>query len=147
MNDFDKQLDSSLNNLKSKTDLLSNLSRSITEIVEAEAQIRTMKDNLEVLIDEMMAKLSLEVRKRMPKLNVSISSGRCDIRYKAKSIVIKPNLNKMSWSIDPNDMGREFLRSFKDEFKISNSFSAIADAIIDYFSGRYKTLNKIQDVR
>ncbi len=141
MDDFDLKLDDSLNKI-GKDGVIDKLQKQMLHHADLQSQLENSKDEISVLFDELMSKLVLSVRKRMPKLSISVSSNRCDIRYKSKAVILIPNLNKLEWSVEPNDMGKEFMKVFSNTFKMSDNMSDIADAIVDYFTGRYKTLNR-----
>lgn len=141
MDDFDSKLNDSLNDIN-KGSVVGKLQKQILHHADLQSQIENSKDEINVIVDELLTKLVLSVRKRMPKLSINVSSNRCDIRYKAKAIILLPNLNKLEWNVEPNDMGKEFMKVFNETFKIEDDMTAIADAIVDYFTGRYKTLNR-----
>lgn len=140
MNKFNKVLQEQLEQMPSASGVTSQAKQAAHKVKEAESVLRNAQDELNMAVENLNSQLSLEIRKRMSKLQVTISSGACQIRYKSKGITVKPNTINNKWEIDPNDMGRSFMKGFSHALPMNDDLSSIAEAVVEYFTGQYKTL-------
>lgn len=109
-------------------------------VKEAESILRNAQDELHASLESINTKLAYEIRKRMPKLQVNLGGGKCRIYYKSKSVVVSPNALAGKWEIEPNDMGKSFMKGFAHALPMQDDLGPIAEAVVEYFGGHYKTL-------
>lgn len=140
MKEFDKILNEQIDKLDEN--YVNSVLAAHNKVQETEATLRAQKDILEHAVESLCAYLALEIRKRMPKLNVHLANGTCNIQYRSKSLSISPNIAQAKWEIEPTDMGRGFVRGYSHVLPLQNDMSAIADAAIEHFSNNYKTIQK-----
>ncbi len=79
------------------------------------------------------------MRRRVPKLNVNLSDGRCSASYKSTNLSCCPDFESNTWSFTPNNDGRRFARKYGTALSLNDTVDPLVDAIVQYF-GRYKTL-------
>lgn len=139
MNEFKKLLKEELDQLA--TGPVSSALDAAHKVKEAESVLRNAQDELHSSLEAINTKLAFEIRKRMPKLQINLSGNRCQIYYKSKAVVVSPNAIAGKWEIEPNDMGKSFMKGFAHALPMQDDFGPIAEAVAEYFGGHYKTLS------
>lgn len=138
MNNFKKLLQENLDSIPQG--LVATVLSTAATLKEAESVARNARQELNDAIETLNSQLALEIRKRMPKLQVNLASGKCNVRFKSKAVTVWPDVMSKKWQIDPNDMGRSFVRGFSHALPMQDDLSSIAEAIVEYFTGHYKSL-------
>lgn len=114
-----------------------------SELKEAEAHCHNLRSNLQHTTEALNAHLAVEIRNRMPKLDVHLTRGKVDVRYKSRSLVCWPNFDKNVWEVEANETGRYFLKAGTEMLQLTDDVSEFVDAITGYFVGSYKTLQDV----
>jgi hypothetical protein len=141
MKQFDKLLQEEIDQFQSgHVASITNIAR---DMHEAESQLQALRDKLHHAVEQLNAMLAVEIRKRMPMLAIRLASGKCHVSYKSKSITVKPDVYRNRWDIDPNDMGRGFMRAHADVLPLQEDLGPIAVSVIEYFTSQYRTLQKV----
>lgn len=138
MSKFNKILNEELNAMPQG--LVGGVLAAAATVKEAESVSRNARQGLHDAIETLNSQLALEIRKRMPKLQVNLASGKCHVKFKSKAVTVWPDAMGGKWQIDQNDMGRNFMRGFSHALPMHDDLSSIAEAISEYFSGHYKSL-------
>lgn len=138
MNNFKKLLQENLDAMA--TGLVGSVLAAASEVKEAESVARNARQALNDAVETLNSQLALEIRKRMSKLQVNLGGGKCNVRFKSKAVTVWPDVMSKKWQIDPNDMGRSFVRGFSHALPMQDDLSSIAEAIVEYFTGHYKSL-------
>ncbi len=117
---------------------------AVTEIEKARLRIKKLQLYLQSLNDRMCAELALKIRRKQPRLNISINKDGCKIAYKTKLLLLKPDMNKNIWQIKSNvtSFARSFLANYASKTRISNDNSGLVDAIVAYFADSFKSINE-----
>jgi hypothetical protein len=140
MNKFDKVLNEEIDQLQPSSGYVNSLLSARKIVQEAESTLRSARDNLIVAKESLNAHLALEIRKRVPQLNVNLTDGKLNIGYRSKCITACPDLDRNNWAIESNDFGRGFVRGFGHTLPLQEDLGPIAEAMAEYFTGKYKTL-------
>lgn len=114
-----------------------------SELREAEARVLNLQSTLQHALESLNAQLAVEVRKRMPKLSVSLAQHKTEIRYRSKALICWPNVDRDVWEVEPNETGRYFMRAHSADLKLSDDTSEFAELITEFFSNNYKTLQDV----
>jgi hypothetical protein len=138
MSEFKKILKEELDQIS--TGPMASVLSAAHKVKEAESVLRNAKDELHASLEAINTKLAFEIRKRSPKLQVNLSDGKVQVYYKSKAVIVSPNALSGKWEIDPNDMGRSFVKGFAHALPMQDDLSSIAEAVVEYFGGHYKTL-------
>jgi hypothetical protein len=138
MNEFKKVLKEELDQLS--TGPMASALEAAHQAKEAESLLRNAQDELHAALEALNTKLAFEIRKRSPKLQVNLSGGKVQVYYKSKAVIVSPNALAGKWEIDPNDMGRSFVKGFAHALPMQDDLGPIAEAVVEYFGGHYKTL-------
>lgn len=143
---FDKLLSESLGELGMATDMTGEAQSKLSlvndikrELESAQDHVMELKTQLRHAIEDFNIELAKALRRRVPKLNVNLSDGRCSASYKSTNLSCCPDLESNMWSFTPNHDGRRFSRKYGTALKLDNTVDPLVDAIVQYF-GRYKTL-------
>jgi hypothetical protein len=139
MKKFDKLLQEELD--QKQFGFVGSVINAAYGVKEIESRLHELVENLRTAVESLNAQLALEIRKRMPKLQVNLSNGKCHVNYKSKSIVVYPDPVSKKWDIEPNDMGRRFSRGYPDVLPMQDDLGFIAEAVCEYFSSQYRTLH------
>lgn len=139
---FERRIDEAINKITGVDG--QTLMELLDEIRAAREHLENLERQLEDHGEEICATISAEIRKLLPKVEVSISMSRCNIKYKARSIVIKPDLKKNEFRILPGPTVAD-TRLVKEFAKKWNgaSIDKLSDLVYDaaiLFVGKYKTL-------
>lgn len=141
MNKFNKILQEQLDQMPAAPGgIVSKAMEAGHKVKEAESVLRNAEDEFNTAIESLNNQLALEIRRRNGKLQVTLGNGKCQVYYKSKGIVVRPNAVANKWEIDPNDMGRSFLKGFAHALPMTDDLGPIAEAVVEYFTGQYKTL-------
>ena len=144
--DFDQVLNEELsalpsissNDVRGKYDLIQEI---LKEINDADCHLSELRMNLRHAIEEYNAALAMSLRKRVPGLSVSLDGGRCNARYHSTALSCWPDLESGMWQFDGDRHGKSFSRRNAHLLPLSNQIDPLVDAIINYFDGRYRTIN------
>jgi len=128
----------SANDVKGKFDLIQEIRK---EIDDAEIHLDELRMHLRHAIEEYNAALAMALRKRVPRLSVSLDNGRCNTAYRSTNLSCWPDVNNGHWQFEPNRFGRSFMRRNAHLLPLSNQIDPLVDAIVNYFAGRYRTVN------
>lgn len=128
----------SAHDVKGKYDLIQEIKK---EIGDAECHLSDLKMKLRHAVEEYNAALAMSLRKRLPGLGVSLDGGRCHASYRSTNLSCRPDLDSGMWQFEPNDHGRRFSRRHSHLLPLSNQIEPLVDAIVDYFGGRYRSIN------
>jgi hypothetical protein len=143
MQDFDKILNEQLDtlplsgNAQGKLDHIHEITK---ELEDAKDRVAELEMSLRHAMEEYNIELAKALRKRIPQVGINLGNGRCSASYKSTSLSCRPDLNAKSWVFDPNQHGRRFSRNNGTALGLSNTIEPLADAIVAYLNGRYKTL-------
>ena len=143
MQDFDRALDDQLGSLplggeaQGKMDLVRELAK---EFEAAKERVTELEMNLRHATEEYNIELAKALRKRIPQVGINLKDGRCSASYKSTNLSCRPDLPSKSWVFDSNQHGRRFTRNNGMALNLSDTIDPIADAIVQYLSGRYKSL-------
>ena len=138
MNKFNKILKEELDQIA--TGSTAKALNAAHKVKESESLLRNAKDELHASLEALNTQLAFEIRKRMPKLQVNLGNGKCQVYYKSKTVVVSPNALSNKWEIEPNDMGRSFVKGFAHALPMQDDLGPIAEAVVEYFNNHYKSL-------
>ena len=127
----------SANDVQGKYDEICELTK---EINDTKDQLASLEMSLRHVIEEYNAALAMAIRKRLPKLSVKLSNGRCSASYRSTNLSCWPDLDSKMWKFEPNKYGRTFSRRYASVTPLSNHLEPLVDAIVNYFS-KYRSLN------
>lgn len=143
MKNFDKILNEQLDTLpitgetQNKLNLVHEIAK---ELDDARERVQELEMNLRHAMEEYNVELAKALRKRIPKVGVNLSNGRCSASYKSTNLSCRPDLESKSWVFEPNQHGRRFSRRHGTVLNLDNDVDLLADAIATYLNGRYKSL-------
>lgn len=141
MRPFERRLQEELSNFQGpKAGQVESVRSAHAAIREAEANLHNLKSELASKIETLNANLAVSIRNRLPKVNVSLSNGRCNVSYKSKSVAVWPDLDKGKWAVEPNDSGKMFSKNNAKYLELSDDIDELAEAIGEFFVGQYRTL-------
>ena len=124
--------DTSRDTLALATELLDNIGRY-------ENDIKSAKQQISHLIEQINASLGMEIRKRQPKMMVAHRNGSCSCGYRSNDLTMQPDLSNKCWSIG-GTLGSRFVRRYPQILRLDGDVNQIADAITDFFKQHYRTL-------
>lgn len=145
-----------MNNIGYKLDLLLEMNEepvsssldSILDITkqldEVRQKVMDLQNKLHMATDRLNGDLAMGVRKQLPGLNVGLDKNGCKVGYKSKNLSFSPDLKTGVWGVKSPDhrfCGR-FTRNNGPSLALASSISPLADAIVRYFSGHYKSLGE-----
>lgn len=125
-----------------------NATASANEIAKqleiAQRKVIELQNKLSIAHNKMCAELALDVRRKMPGLNVSVDRGNCKIGYRMKHLVLRPDSRSGIWKIKSSDdrFAKRFMKYYGTNTAISPSLDSLVDAIITYFKEHYKSLGE-----
>lgn len=143
MKKFEKVLNEELealpvgSDVKGKLDTVLNIHREKQELQDRLSQL---EDELYRALEDYNFSLGAALRKRMPKVGVDFSNGKCSTRYKSANLSCRPDVNSQSWVFEPNQHGRRFSKKNSHLLGLSNEISPLVDAMVDYLTNRYRSL-------
>ena len=143
MNDFDKVLNEHLDSLPltgNAPGKLDHINEITKELDSAKEHVAELEVSLRHAMEEYTIELAKALRKRIPAVGINLGNGRCSASYKSTNLSCKPDLGSKSWVFDPNQHGRRFSRQNGAAMSLSNTIDPLADAIVTYLNGRYKSL-------
>lgn len=140
---FDKILQESLNQLdvSAPPSRVMALREVQDDIKLVEKRLHELRLKLQHCQEELNTALALELRKRIPGLNVSLNGGNCTINYRSRYLVCRPDVMAGAWKFEPNDEGRRFSRGNGHLLGLTDDLSPLSSAIAEFFTQRYKTLS------
>jgi len=145
MKKFDKLLNEELDALPSATEvqgLLDLVLETQKELEDAQIRVSELQVSLNQAIEEYNFSLGVALRKRMPQVSVNFRNGRCSTNYRSTNLSCKPDIKSGLWSFEPNKHGKSFSRKNGHALRLSNHVDSLVDAIVNYLSGRYRTLSR-----
>lgn len=108
-------------------------------VVDLQHRLLTAKNKINV-------ELALNLRKRMPSLNIGIDkSGSCKVGYRSKSLTFSPDIENGIWIVQSSDprFARRFQKLKRYDLIIGSSdITPLIDAVVEYFTGHYKSLGE-----
>ena len=143
MKDFDEVLNEHLDSLPltgNAPGKLDHINEITKELDSAKERVTELEMNLRHAMEEYTIELAKALRKRIPAVGINLGNGRCSASYKSTNLSCKPDLGSKSWVFDPNQHGRRFSRQNGAAMGLSNTIDPLADAIVTYLNGRYKSL-------
>lgn len=144
MKEFDKVLNEELDTISNidvqgKLDLVLEIQK---ELDDSQARTAELQVSLSQALEDYNFSLGVALRKRLPKISVNFRNGRCSANYKSTNLSCKPDLNSGLWSFEPNKHGKSFSRRNGHVLRLSNQVDPLVDAIVNYLTGRYRTLSR-----
>jgi hypothetical protein len=143
MSDFEKVLNEQLDTLplgspeaQGKLDLIRDLQKELQNAMERVAELQM---EIQHTTEELNIELAKSLRRRLPKVGVSLNGGNCSAAYKSTNLSCRPDLENGIWAFEPNKHGRSFTRRYGPALNLHNKVGPLADAMAQYFS-RYKSL-------
>ena len=112
----------------------------LNELREAQQLASDLELRISHLVEQLVANLGAEIRKKQPKLDVGLRNGQAHCGYRSRSIVCKPDINKGTWEISGTPFANNFNKTYPHLSKMSDDVSPLAHAIADFFTKRYRTL-------
>lgn len=142
MRPFERKLQEEIEQLEStKTNSHLEAAKSAnSSLREAEAALDGLRQNLAHSVEAINADLAVAVRKLVPKINVNLTDGKCNVTYRSRSLDLRPDIDRGKWSVGSNDIGKTFQRQYMQYLTLTEQPDDLAEAIADYFVGDYKTL-------
>lgn len=141
-NTFARRIDEAINRVTGVDG--QTLMELLDEIKAARDHLENLETQLSDHSEEICATVSAEIRKLLPKVEINLSDSRCMVKYKARSIVIKPDLNKNEFKIlpGPTQADARLVKKFASKWNGSpiDSLSDLAYDAALLFVGNYKTL-------
>lgn len=141
--DLDKVLNEQLESLplggdaQSKLDLIHEITK---ELNDAKERVVELEMSLRHAMEEYNIELAKALRQRIPQVGINLHNGRCSASYKSTNLSCRPDWDSKSWVFDPNQHGRRFSRNNGMVLGLGDSVGPLADAIVQYLNGRYKSL-------
>jgi alanine-alpha-ketoisovalerate/valine-pyruvate aminotransferase len=113
--------------------LQENIGRYKRDLQDAEMQL----DNI---VEQLNTKLGWEIRKRQPKMMIAHKNGKCHAGYFSQNLALRPNLQTKEWAAE-GPLAKKFITENPDTLALSSDPAALADAIVKFFTGRFRTLS------
>jgi len=110
-------------------DQISNLQKSLDD---AQLQLRN-------IVEKLNCTLGMEIRKKQPKMHISLDNNSCTCGYKSKDLSCKPNLENGRWEIGGR-LGRGFVKNFPQSTKLTSDVKPLANSVVTFFKKHYRTL-------
>lgn len=145
MKKFDKVLNEELEGMTNATDARGKLDLVLEtqkELDDAQVRVTELQTSLSQAIEDYNFSLGCALRKKLPQISVNFKNGRCSANYKSTNLSCKPDLKSGLWAFEPNRHGKTFSRRNGHALGLSNQVDPLVDAIVNYLSGRYRTLSK-----
>lgn len=143
-----KRFDAILNEQLESVNLTGELASRLDYINELVKEIDNTKNSLAELelrlrdaIEDYNIELAKELRRSIPQLGVNLNDGKCSIAYKSTCLSCRPDVNNKLWVFDQNKHGRRFTKKYGLALRLDNSVENLANAIVQYLTGRYKSLS------
>jgi hypothetical protein len=139
---FNELLNEELENLaigpeaKSKFELVKEIAKELTD---AKGRVRELEEQFQRTVDELNFQLGISIRQKSPKLAVNLNNGACQVGYKSRALICRPDIDRWVWNFEPTEWGRRFSRTFGPNFPL-NDVDKLAQLIQSFFQGRFKTL-------
>lgn len=147
MKPFEKYLQEHLDSMQSSMPGQSthaSEARSVnSELREAEAKVLNLQSTLQHALESLNAQLAVEIRKRVPKLSVNLTQHKIEVRYRSKTLICWPNIDRDVWEVELNETGRYFMRSHSADMRVSDDPTELAEFITEFFGNNYKTLQDV----
>lgn len=110
------------------------------ELQAAKERVAELEMHLRQAVEEYNFALGVALRKRLPQVAVNFDNGRCIANYKSTVLSCWPNIDMGLWTFEPNKHGKSFTRRNGPALRLGNQLDPIVDAIVNYLTGRYRTL-------
>ena len=126
------------------------VAQATSDLIEIASQLqeaisshqRALKDaemQLQQIVEQLNTKLGFEIRKRQNRLMIAHRNGACNTGYYSQRLGFKPDLANKTWSVE-GPKARQFSREFPDSMELRSDPSALADAVVRFFTNQYETL-------
>lgn len=112
----------------------------VSELREAQQLVSDLELRINHIVEQLVANLGAEVRKRQPKLDVGLRNGHAHCGYRSRSIMCRPDVQNGKWEISGGPFAKSFSNTYPHLSKMGDDVSPLAHAIADFFSKRYRTL-------
>ena len=144
MKPFEKCLQEHLESMMPGQNTHASEARKVNaELREAEAKVLNLQSNLQHALEALNAQLAVEIRKRVPKLSVNLTQHKIEVRYRSKTLICWPNIDRDVWEVELNETGRYFMRSHSADMRVSDDPTELAEFITEFFGSNYKTLQDV----
>lgn len=124
---------------KATSDLLDMATTLQDAMSQHKKALEDAQMQLDSIIERFNTKLGWEIRRRQPKLMVSHQKGCCNAGYYSQQLSFKPDLSNKCWNVD-GEASRQFRRQFPDVLTLTSNTDSLADAVINFYKNRFKTL-------
>jgi hypothetical protein len=121
------------------TDLIEIATQLQDQISNHKKSLEDAELQLNNIIEQLNTKLGWEIRRRQPKLMVTHRGGNCNAGYYSQNLSCRPDLASKSWVV-AGPLSKKFASEYPDSLSLSNTPSDLADSIVKFFTGRFKTL-------
>lgn len=124
--------------LQQAMELVRKLDIAKQMVLDLQHRLLSMKNRIN-------ADLALNIRRRMPALNVGLDkNGFCKVGYKTKHLLFSPDIEKGIWNVESSDNRflSHFLKSKRSSLVIGAEISPLIEAVVAYFTNHYKSLGE-----
>lgn len=128
---------SSHNSVSIASDLVKQLEMTQQRIFE-------LQNQLTIAQNKMCGELALNIRRRMPGLNVGVGRDGCKIGYRSKHLILQPDVKRGIWNVKSGDgsFARRFLSRHSSKTIITPNFDNLINALVKHFTEHYKSLGE-----
>lgn len=120
-------------------DLLEIAAQLSEAIAQHERSLKDAKLQLENIVEQLNTKLGWEIRRRQGKMMVTHRNGLVNAGYYSNNLGFRPDLSRKAWQVE-GPLSRHFKREHPEALELNSSPDLLADAVVNFFKTRYKTL-------
>lgn len=143
MNNFEDKLQIVLEEqeIDVQEDIVNIARELLDQIDELQITLQNTQTQLAHIIEKLNGTLGMEIRKRQPKMHITISDGTCKCGYYSGDMYCKPDLTRGRWEIGGR-FGRNFIRNNPHVTRLTGDVAPLAQSITDFFQKHYKSLGR-----
>lgn len=116
----------------------------VKQLEVTQQRVYELQNQLVIAQNKMCGELALNLRRRMPGLNVAVGRDGCKIGYRSKHLVLQPDVKRGIWNVKSGDgsFARRFLSRHSSKTIITPDFENLINALVRHFTEHYKSLGE-----
>lgn len=145
MLDFSETLDIILEESQNPWQPLNRAMELVRKLDIAKQMVLDLQHQLMSMKNKVNADLALNIRRKMPSLNVGLDkNGSCKVGYKSKHLIFSPDIEKGIWCVQSSDdrFANRFQKLKRHDLIIGADATPLINAIVGYFTSHYKSLDE-----
>lgn len=129
-----------------QSDYISNAIEQARRLEDLRCEVDSLSKQLVVNQSRMVNDFALNLRRKIPSLNISISRGTCNVGYKKYILSLTPDIKLGVWRVKSDSsqgkFSKQFMQRYGSKTTIAPDMSILADSIASFFKSHYKTLGE-----